>query len=141
MAKSFKNSSGMNKTSLPAPGGINSVVGLKSNQTDPIEPIEPTHSIIETVPIEKQEFKNKLVSKKKEGNHNKLIVKEDGSIHKRKTYIFDVELIEKIKQIEYWDRRESLTEIVNESLTQTIREYEKKNGPLQPIPIRPSKRK
>jgi hypothetical protein len=52
----------------------------------------------------------------------------------RHTFFFEDELILKIKQLKYWDRRETITEIVNDALLEVINEYEKKNGILKPIP-------
>ena len=49
---------------------------------------------------------------------------------KRKTYIVNTELANKIDAIAYWDRT-TVKEIVNEAFNEKVKKYEKKNGPIK----------
>lgn len=49
---------------------------------------------------------------------------------KRKTYIVNSELADKIDAIAYWDRT-TVKEVVNEAFTDKVTMYEKKNGKIK----------
>ena len=49
---------------------------------------------------------------------------------KRKTYIVQSELADKIDAIAYWDRV-SIKDVVNEAFTNKVNTYEKANGPIK----------
>ncbi len=51
----------------------------------------------------------------------------------RKTYIVNEDLSNKIDAISYWDRA-SLKDVVFEMQSNFVKAWEKKNGPLKPIP-------
>ena len=52
----------------------------------------------------------------------------------RATFQVNNELLEKIRAISYWEAGVLLKDIVHSSLSQYIDKYEKKNGPIKPIP-------
>jgi hypothetical protein len=49
---------------------------------------------------------------------------------KRKTYIVNTELANKIDAIAYWDRT-SVKEVVKDAFTEKVKKYEKKNGTIK----------
>lgn len=49
---------------------------------------------------------------------------------KRKTYIVNAALADKIEAIAHWDRL-TIKDVVNEAFTDRIAKYEKKNGPIK----------
>jgi hypothetical protein len=51
----------------------------------------------------------------------------------RATFIVNEDLLDKLKALAYWDRV-LIKEVVNKSLEETIKKYEKKNGAIKPIP-------
>ena len=51
---------------------------------------------------------------------------------KRKTYIVNAALADKIEAIAHWDRLK-LKEVVSEAFTDRVAKYEKKNGPVKPV--------
>lgn len=51
----------------------------------------------------------------------------------RTTTILDKGLLESIKRLAYWDRRNMKT-VISMALEQYVEAYEKKNGKLKPIP-------
>jgi hypothetical protein len=51
----------------------------------------------------------------------------------RATFIVNEELLEKLKAVAYWERR-MIKEVVASALEETVAKYEKKNGPVKPIP-------
>lgn len=51
----------------------------------------------------------------------------------RVTYIVTEELQDKVKKISHWTGA-SVKEVVNRALTEYVATYEKKRGPLKPIP-------
>jgi hypothetical protein len=51
----------------------------------------------------------------------------------RATFIINEELLEKLKAIAYWDRV-LIKDVVNTSLQDIVAKYEKKSGPIKPIP-------
>lgn len=53
----------------------------------------------------------------------------------RATYILNRDLVEKVKAIAYWDRKD-IKEVANEVFTDYISKYEKKNGEIKPIPTK-----
>ena len=59
---------------------------------------------------------------------------EKGTIpgDKRKTYIVQGELADKIEAIAHWDRV-SIKQVVQEAFTDKVNSYEKQNGPIKSI--------
>lgn len=53
----------------------------------------------------------------------------------RATYILKEELIEKLKDLAYWER-EALKDVVGEVLTKYVADYEKKKGKIKPRPVK-----
>ncbi|HMK03683.1 MAG TPA: hypothetical protein VK489_05810 [Ferruginibacter sp.] len=51
---------------------------------------------------------------------------------KRRTYIVDIALSDKIDAIAHWDRVD-IKDVVNEAFTGHVAKYEKKNGPVKPV--------
>lgn len=51
----------------------------------------------------------------------------------RATFIVNEELLDKLKAMAYWERT-LIKEVVNTALQDTVTKYEKKNGPIKPIP-------
>lgn len=51
----------------------------------------------------------------------------------RATFIVREDLLEKVKKLAYWDRV-LLKDVVNKALEAEVAQYEKKNGPLKPVP-------
>lgn len=51
----------------------------------------------------------------------------------RATFIVKEDALDKLKAIAYWDRK-LIREVHTEAIGQYIAAYEKKNGPVQPIP-------
>ncbi len=51
----------------------------------------------------------------------------------RATFVVDEVLLDKIRAIAYWERSE-IKDIVNQSFSDTVKKYEKKNGPIEPMP-------
>jgi len=51
----------------------------------------------------------------------------------RKTYIVNEDLSNKIDAISYWDRA-SIKDVVFDMQSNFVKAWEKKNGPLKPIP-------
>jgi len=51
----------------------------------------------------------------------------------RATFIVKEDILEKLKAIAYWDRL-LIKDVVNTALEDTVSRYEKKNGPIKPIP-------
>lgn len=51
----------------------------------------------------------------------------------RATFIVREDLLEKVKEIAYWDRI-LFKDVVNKALEAEVARYEKKNGPLKPVP-------
>ena len=49
---------------------------------------------------------------------------------KRKTYIVNTELANKLDAIAYWDRT-SVKEVVKDAFTDKVKNYEKKNGAIK----------
>ena len=49
---------------------------------------------------------------------------------KRKTYIVQADLADKIDAIAYWDRV-SIKDVVNDAFTDKVKTYEKKNGSVK----------
>lgn len=47
--------------------------------------------------------------------------------------IAKVELIQKMKDLAYWDRM-NIKEVYEEAINDRIAKYEKKHGPLKPVP-------
>ena len=47
---------------------------------------------------------------------------------------FDHEIIEKVKQLAYWDRKPSPTAVAEKFIRDGLEQYEKQKGPLNPIP-------
>ena len=58
-----------------------------------------------------------------------------GSDETRATVIVTSDTMEKLRLIAYWERM-LIKEVMTEGLTDYVNAYEKKNGPLQPIPPR-----
>jgi hypothetical protein len=65
-------------------------------------------------------------------DHNSVPSSERGTLpgEKRKTYIVNTELADKIDAIAFWDRL-TVKEVVNNAFTDTVEKYEKKNGPIK----------
>ena len=90
---------------------------------------------------EEKELKNKpSLLKPKRGRpktQTKVITKssQEGTKENetRATFIVKEDLLEKLKAIAYWDRR-LIKEVVNQSLEETVKKYERKNGPVKPEP-------
>jgi hypothetical protein len=53
----------------------------------------------------------------------------------RATFIVDEELLDKIKAVAYWDRKQ-IKEVINTALSSYIKSYEKKAGEIDITPIR-----
>jgi len=53
----------------------------------------------------------------------------------RATFIVKEDLLEKLKAIAYWDRS-LIKDIVGRALEDSVKKYEKKNGPVKPAPKR-----
>ena len=53
----------------------------------------------------------------------------------RATFIVNEDLLEKLKAIAYWERS-LIKDVVNQALVDTVKKYEKKNGPVKPAPKR-----
>lgn len=53
--------------------------------------------------------------------------------YKAQTYYVSVEVIKKLRRMSYWGRM-SQTYIVDTALNKAVKDYEKKNGELQPVP-------
>ena len=51
----------------------------------------------------------------------------------RATFIVNEELLEKLKAVAYWERR-MIKEVIASALEETVAKYEKKNGPVKPMP-------
>ncbi|HYH15272.1 MAG TPA: hypothetical protein VD794_08630 [Flavisolibacter sp.] len=51
----------------------------------------------------------------------------------RRTYIVNADVAEKLDAIAYWDRL-TIKEVVNTALADYAAKYEKKNGPIRPVP-------
>jgi hypothetical protein len=51
----------------------------------------------------------------------------------RKTYLVDLDLAAKIDQVAYIERK-TVKEVINEMMSNYIKSYEKKNGPIEPTP-------
>jgi hypothetical protein len=51
----------------------------------------------------------------------------------RATFILNEDLLDKLKAIAYWERV-FIKEVVNAALEEAIAKYEKKNGPVKPLP-------
>ena len=51
----------------------------------------------------------------------------------RATFIVREETLEKLKAVAYWDRL-LIKEVFNNAIEEAVARYEKKNGPIQPIP-------
>ncbi len=52
---------------------------------------------------------------------------------RRKAYIVDSALADKIDAIAYWDRK-SIKDVVNDAFTDHVTKYEKKSGPIKAMP-------
>jgi hypothetical protein len=63
--------------------------------------------------------------------NKKLTLAETGEM--RATFIVEIELNNKIKQIAHWDRV-LIKDVVNDALRVAVKSYEKKNGEILPIP-------
>jgi hypothetical protein len=102
-------------------GGINTILGEGSSKPEkPEETDKP--------------------EKKKRGRPttvNKLITKssQEGTKENetRATFIVREDLLDKLKNIAYWERI-FLKEVINTALQEAIDKYEKKNGDIKPIP-------
>jgi hypothetical protein len=53
----------------------------------------------------------------------------------RATFIVNEDTLEKLKRIAYWDRL-LIKEVVNQALERAVKDYEKKNGTIEPIPTK-----
>jgi hypothetical protein len=53
----------------------------------------------------------------------------------RATFIVNEELLEKLKNIAYWERL-LIKEVVNSALVEAVAKYEKKNGTINPVPTK-----
>lgn len=53
----------------------------------------------------------------------------------RATFIVNEETLDKLKGIAYWDRL-LIKEVVNQALDRAVKDYEKKNGTVKPIPTK-----
>ena len=51
----------------------------------------------------------------------------------RATFIVNEELLDKLKAIAYWDRV-LIKDVINTALQDIVAKYEKKSGPIKPIP-------
>lgn len=73
------------------------------------------------------------VTQFKEITKSSQIGTKEGEI--RATFILNETLVEQLKAIAYWDRL-LIKDVVNEALKQAVIKYEKKNGPVEPIPTK-----
>lgn len=73
------------------------------------------------------------VTQFKEITKSSQIGTKEGEI--RATFILEETLVEQLKAIAYWDRL-LIKDVVNEALKQAVIKYEKKNGPVEPIPTK-----
>lgn len=73
------------------------------------------------------------VTQFKEITKSSQIGTKEGEI--RATFILGETLVEQLKAIAYWDRL-LIKDVVNEALKQAVIKYEKKNGPVEPIPTK-----
>jgi len=53
----------------------------------------------------------------------------------RATFIVNEDTLERLKRIAYWDRL-LIKEVVNQALERAVKDYEKKNGTIEPIPTK-----
>ena len=51
----------------------------------------------------------------------------------RATFILNEELVDKLKAIAYWDRL-LIKEVITSAMEDAVAKYERKNGPVEPIP-------
>jgi hypothetical protein len=73
------------------------------------------------------------VTQFKEITKSSQIGTKEGEI--RATFILNETLVEQLKAIAYWDRL-LIKDVVTEALKQAVIKYEKKNGPVEPIPTK-----
>jgi len=68
-------------------------------------------------------------------DHSKASSAEKGTApgYMRKSYVANIELSNKMDGIAYWDRK-TIKEVVFEAMTNYILAWEKKNGPVKPLP-------
>jgi hypothetical protein len=93
-------------------GGLSTLLGETTKEKAPIKKGRPKTSTKE------------IVKTSQEGT------KENET---RATFIVNEDQLEKLKAIAYWDRT-LIKEVVGTALDQYIERYEKKNGPIGPIP-------
>lgn len=55
--------------------------------------------------------------------------------YSRRTYICNDEIADKVAAIAYWDRK-SLKDLVEEMQSGFVKAWEKKNGPVKPVPAK-----
>lgn len=73
------------------------------------------------------------VTQFKEITKSSQVGTKEGEI--RATFILEETLVEQLKAIAYWDRL-LIKDVVTEALKQAVIKYEKKNGPVEPIPTK-----
>ena len=93
-------------------GGLNSLLGDNKAEDKPTKKGRP-------------KTQNKVITKSSQEG-----TKENET---RATFIVSEDLLEKLKDIAYWDRM-MIKEVVNNVLTEAVNKYEKKNGEIKPRP-------
>ena len=96
-------------------GGLNSLLG----NTDPAE--------------QKIELSQVTKTEKKEITKTSQIGTKEKET--RATFIVQEELLDKMKALAYWDRV-LIKDIINQAMEDYVTKHEKKNGPIQPMPIK-----
>ena len=98
--------------------GINTVLGEGPKVKAPIN-----KEVVRPVGRPKTQFK-KTTKTSQEGT------KENET---RATFIVKEDLLDKLKAIAYWDRT-LIKEVVDKALEEAVLKYQKKNGPIKPLP-------
>ena len=77
------------------------------------------------------EDKKQPTAPRKEREASKPSHEENKENDTRATFIMDKELLEKVKDIAYWERA-LIKEVVEEAFREYAEKYEKKNGSIEP---------
>jgi hypothetical protein len=115
-------------------GGLNSLLGERQPEpeSEPAkEPVaEPIQKPVAEPPKRKRgrpKTQNKVVRRSESAEEG---TKENET---RATFIVNIDLLEKLKAIAYWERTQ-IKEVINKALEEVVAKYERKNGDVQPKP-------
>lgn len=92
--------------------------------------LEPLRDIL-TSP--KKRAEEKPMTKQRKQDNRRPVAKGCNMGETRYTTILREETLEAVRSVAYWDRR-SIKAVISIALDQYLAQWEKKNGPIKPVP-------